>query len=194
MNRACEKDEPMWYEDLAHFMRYEKLDEFFPHAHMCEAARLNALMRLSLYSAVLMCLYNEDPRALLIPVVVGVFTWAARARTQRGDDFADAAAHARRPTAENPFMNPNLVVQREADVPAADPTSPDVRAAMDEYYYRRVASDVAGMYGDNGDGGARTFYTVPATTIPNEQHEFAQWLYGQSAAHRDSTFGPPPFA
>ena len=45
-----------------------------------------------------------------------------------------------------------------------------------------VFFDVSDMY--NRSQSQREYYTTPNTTIPNQQHQYAKWLYGDMAGRK----------
>ena len=82
------------------------------------------------------------------------------------------------PTADNPFMNPLLSDYRSDPTrPAACPiTDEDVKKDATSKFYDNLFRDVNDVYGKNSS--ARQFYTLPSTTIPNAQDEFAKFCFG----------------
>jgi hypothetical protein len=88
------------------------------------------------------------------------------------------------PTIDNPFMNVTMkdllnqdpktksIVDRP---PACSSSNPDVKKKIDEYFDNNLYKDVNDVFGKMNS--QRQFYTMPWTTIPNAQDEFAKWLY-----------------
>lgn len=89
-----------------------------------------------------------------------------------------------RPTLDNPFMNPtmkdylnvdpetNRIVDRP---PACDISDPIVKQEMDKNFDNNLYKDIDDVFGKMNS--QRQFYTMPSTTIPNDQDGFAKWLY-----------------
>ena len=82
----------------------------------------------------------------------------------------------RRPTPNNPFMNPSLLEFGTENPPAAcnvndEEIKEDIRVNYDHMLFRDV-SDVW-----ERKNSSRQFFTLPNTAIPNNQTEFAKWLY-----------------
>jgi len=88
-----------------------------------------------------------------------------------------------KPTVDNPFMNVTMkdymnfdengfVVNRP---PACDPNDPEVKKMMDETFSNNLYRDVSDVFGKKNS--QRNYFTMPWTTIPNKQDEFARWLY-----------------
>lgn len=85
-------------------------------------------------------------------------------------------ASCRKPTADNPFMNPFTTDYGTEYVPVACNANDDeikqlVGDAFDKNLYRNV-DDVF-----ERENSKRQFYTIPATSVPNQQKEFAEWLF-----------------
>ena len=80
------------------------------------------------------------------------------------------------PTLNNPFMNANLITDRR-DRSAACPyyDNEKVAAKVEADFDFNLYRDVSDLY--NKRNSQRQYYTMPATTIPNEQTSFAKWLY-----------------
>jgi len=79
-------------------------------------------------------------------------------------------------TIDNPFMNPSI-----ADI-KYNPQRPEacnidkVKDRVEANFKKRVFKDVNDIWGR--EYSSREFYTVPSTTIPNNQGGYAKWLYG----------------
>ena len=93
----------------------------------------------------------------------------------------------RKPTYDNPFMNPSILdfnvpdenreIYDEACYDTLNSGCP-VTTEVDKTFREDLFRDVGDLY--NARGGERQFYTVPSTAIPNDQHGFAQWLFGDT--------------
>jgi hypothetical protein len=89
-----------------------------------------------------------------------------------------------KPTIDNPFMNVtmkdylNVDPKTQATVdrpPACDTSDENVKKSMDELFNHNLFRDINDVFGKMNS--QRQFYTMPSTTIPNAQDEFAKWLY-----------------
>jgi hypothetical protein len=80
------------------------------------------------------------------------------------------------PTTENPFMNINLITDDKTKV-AAPPSWNNKKVAdvIEDKFGYNLYRDVGDLYGKSNS--QRQYYTVPSTTIPNEQTSFAKWCY-----------------
>ena len=85
------------------------------------------------------------------------------------------------PTLDNPFMNVtmkdmlNVDPKKPGRPKACDTTNPEVKKKMDEMFNHNLFKDVNDVFGKTNS--QRQFYTMPNTTIPNAQDDFAKWLY-----------------
>ncbi len=82
----------------------------------------------------------------------------------------------RKPTRNNPFMNPNLTDYNNGDPPAAcnmddDGIKEEIVVNFNDNLYRNVED----LW--EKKNSQRQFFTLPSTSIPNNQKEFANWLY-----------------
>jgi hypothetical protein len=96
------------------------------------------------------------------------------------------------PTENNPLMN--VLVSDYAAFPtrprALDASAADVKERAGKLTCRNLYRDSDDIYGKNADC-ERPYYTMPNTTIPNDQAGFANWLYrdGGRGVCRDGDMG-----
>ena len=108
----------------------------------------------------------------------------------------------RHPTYDNPFMNPNLLTETNPNREAQDIFKKETQDSID-HFFRQHSNNVDKHYTPKykesahsnesmgsrwltspddtfqKNNGAQRFYTVPSTTIPNDQDDFAHFLYGK---------------
>jgi hypothetical protein len=83
----------------------------------------------------------------------------------------------RRPTHDNPFMNPPISDFNNGDPPAAcNSNDEDINNTIRVNFNHDLFRDVDELW--ERKNSQRQFYTIPNTAIPNNQTEFARWLYG----------------
>jgi hypothetical protein len=87
-----------------------------------------------------------------------------------------------KPSLENPFMNPSIIdyFNKNNNIKACDYDNKMIEENVNNYFKSNVYKDVNDIYERNFS--ERQFYTVPASTIPNDRKSYEQWLY-----HRDKT-------
>lgn len=79
-----------------------------------------------------------------------------------------------KPSMNNPFMNP-LVFDSRVREPACNAVDDDNQFKIEGEYNKYCIKDASDIF--NHNSGRRQFYTVAATTYPNNQTAFANWLY-----------------
>ena len=82
----------------------------------------------------------------------------------------------RRPTNDNPMMNPHALEFGNGDPPAAcNANDEDIKDNMKVTFNHDLFRDVDELW--ERENSQRQFYTMPNTAIPNNQTEFAKFLY-----------------
>jgi hypothetical protein len=83
----------------------------------------------------------------------------------------------KRTTVENPFMNPS--VDEYNTKPNFEKACPidnqKIYNKISDNFHERLFQDCSDIY--DKMSSQRQFYTVPNTSIPNDQDGFAKWLY-----------------
>ena len=175
----------IWYRDPGQLFTRDNYLVFFPAEGMALDEKLNALVRLAVYFAIVMTALRQNLQFLLVPIVVGLGTAAVyeavgrEAYTARAAGQADAGAAAAActvPRAQNPFMNV-LMSDYTADPtrpPACDVEDEGVRDEMRRHFETGLYRNIEDIYGKSASD--RQFYTMPSTTIPNDQGAFVRFL------------------
>ena len=153
--------------------------------------QLNSIMRLSIYFAVLMLMMGRASAAVFAIVLAAAFTYALRGvplsnseNYEAGDaNKSDKANNCRKPTLENPFMNPLPFDRRDAPG-ACDIEDQNVRRSMYQLFNENLYRDVSDVF--HRQASDRQYYTVPVTTFPNDQTEFAKWLYDRGPTCKEN--------
>ena len=93
------------------------------------------------------------------------------------DELADYEKNTcRKPTNDNPMMNPAITEFGAGDPPAAcNADDDDIKESIKVNFNHQLFRDVDELW--ERENSQRQFYTMPNTTIPNNQNEFASWLY-----------------
>ncbi len=93
----------------------------------------------------------------------------------------------RKPTADNPFAN--IVFSDYLDASnVADPCNIDdknIQQDMQNLYNSTIYRNIQDVF--ERENSQRMFYTVPIRTIPNDQTEFANWLYKTGPTCKENT-------
>jgi hypothetical protein len=86
-------------------------------------------------------------------------------------------ASCRRPTVNNPFMNPLLIDFNDGETPVAcNADDADINEEIKDKYNKNLYRNVDDLF--ETENSQRQFFTIPDTRLPNQQKEFAMWLYG----------------
>jgi hypothetical protein len=81
-----------------------------------------------------------------------------------------------KPTKENPFMNPIVTdFGKENIVLASNVNDDEIKQDIEEYFNVDLYRDLSDLY--DIKNSQRVWYTIPTTALPNDQDEFAKWLY-----------------
>jgi hypothetical protein len=82
----------------------------------------------------------------------------------------------RKPTKDNPFMNPPMTDFNDGFKPSAcNADDEDIQDQIKDTYNIDLYRNVQDLF--NVKNSQRQFYTIPTTQIPNDQSAFANWLY-----------------
>lgn len=83
----------------------------------------------------------------------------------------------RKPTSDNPFMNPILTDYNTENIPAAsNADDEDIQNEIKNSFNKDLFRDLNDLY--DRKSSERVFYTVPGGSVPNDQDAFAKWCYG----------------
>jgi hypothetical protein len=192
------KGDNFWFDDAFILLDKERLTEFFPSQsnHTTLEERLNAIVRLSMYLSLMLYAYHKEPAYLfifLITCVGSILVYKQEKQHVKENMLSEPSlpkqaeeredATCTPPTLDNPFMNATMKdylnvdeSNRIIDRPqACDTADPIIKKEMDRTFGHNLFTDVDDLFGKMNS--QRQFYTMPSTTIPNKQGEFANWLY-----------------
>jgi hypothetical protein len=201
------KEDLFWFENPKILFSNKRWVEFFPTPELTLTEKLNSLVRLSFYICLVLLVFYQNYLYLYIPIFTLLFTYliyknnkhVVEALTGKEPIFESelAAADPERqklyktnlsdtkvvddkncvlPTLDNPFMNINQITDKRNREPACkyynnEEVAKDVEKDFNFNLYR----DVSDLY--NKHNSQREYYTMPSTTIPNDQTSFARWCY-----------------
>jgi len=89
-----------------------------------------------------------------------------------------------KPNKNNPFMNPNMIDNINNNIKACHIDNMKIQKQINSYFSDPVYKDVLDIYGTNYS--QRQFYTVPSSTIPNDQEAFGLWLYNRKKTCKEN--------
>jgi len=192
--------EPFWTKDPSILFSPTTWHKFVPTKDMDVPTALNSVVRFTTYfSVILYASTGKREYILAIPLVLAttilfmtVFpTQRALVETFTVKSSADRPRDYTMPTAANPFMNPLLteILDNPNRADAAPITSRAVQKKIDKAFQQ-----TSEMYMDTSDRfdraqAMRTFHTLQAATIPNDQDGFLKFLSkGQNEVDTSSSF------
>lgn len=168
--------ESFWYTEPNVLFRQDTWYMFVPQPNMTVRESLNAVVRFSVYLAVLLFVTSRDPwYLLLIPVVMIATVFLHRAFPEAKKIMSEGFVSGpvvtgytgderSRPTPDNPFMNPLLtdILENPDRPPAAEITSLKVRDEVNQAF-----AQTSNIYMDTTDlfnlvQSQRNFHAVPA--------------------------------
>jgi hypothetical protein len=178
----------IWYRDPLSAFGQKSLHKFFPTTQMHLREQLNAVVRFALYYSIALTLATRRVGAmrifaavaLLSVIVYEVYLRRMTLGLADASHFVQNGAPCSRPTPDNPHMNVMLSDYAAPNRAAAcDVTIPLVAAATSAAT-PPVPSDDPFSEGRMD----RQFYTMPNTTIPNDQAGYVDFLYGDLKPRR----------
>lgn len=200
-----EMSDPFWYNQYDILWNPDRLTEFFPIKDQTLEERFNSLVRLAFYISVILYVYHSDIKyfsifigALLITYYLYINNPNPISEKQNSENKLSPPVQnlienlennkdstvCTEPTIDNPFMNATMKDYLNIDPkdkkiidrpPACSTQNPERKKQIDQFFNNNLYRDVNDVFGKMNS--QRQFYTMPSTTIPNAQNEFAKWLY-----------------
>jgi len=181
-----------WVDDYMILFSGNRLNEFFPSQQFSYAENLNAIVRFSIYCSIILYLFGNS--YIVFYIAIGAFAttyilWTFRDITEgfsekemfKGDTSKQLLVE---PTIDNPFMN--VLLTDYVDKPDRQVvTKETLDDEIEDKFYFNLYREVGDVYEKNHS--ERQFFTMPWTTIPNAQGDFANWLYKQDKTKKEWT-------
>jgi len=191
--KAYIQKDTFWYNEPTILFRKDRLDEFYPSRNMTLTEQLNSIVRLFIYISVLLMLFRKDANYIFLIIGILVLTYAIYfysdekvlfnsfnldKNTLDTDIKVDKSVIS--PTIDNPFMNVLLTdytdnPERIAVSGLNNYNNKKLNDEIDNTFYYNLYRDVDDVY--DKYNSQRQFYTMPSTTIPNQQDRFVKWAY-----------------
>ena len=185
-------NDKFWLNDYKILFEKERLADFFPTITMTMIEKLNAIMRLAIYLSIALYIVSGNYHYLYIMIIVGLITYfIATTQKDNMELFFNSIKESNenllqksvienitdiKPTVDNPFMNINLITDNKEKEPAPPSwNNNDLQKKIESDFDYNLYRDVGDLYGKSNS--QRQYYTMPSTTIPNNQTSFAKWCY-----------------
>lgn len=110
-----------WTDDISILVNPDRLTEFWVSGDLHDIEKLNAMMRFSIYIAIILSLYNKNPKYFVVVVVCAIITFFinryALQKFNCPENFEnqdenqitiDDKKKFRTPTLNNPYMNSSV--------------------------------------------------------------------------------------
>ena len=158
-----------------------------PTDYMSIDEKLNTITRLVIFICIIVALILRDVRIILLMIILVlliavVYTYQNNFSIQT-DKFLDKKnldivdnSVCIKPTKNNPYMNPNLLHIND-EIPACPISNDFIEEKADALFDDGMYKNADDIY--DRSTSKRQFYTVPGSTIPNDQTTFANWLYNR---------------
>jgi hypothetical protein len=208
LQESMDPGTPFWGEDPNVLLDHRFATEFFPVESMDYNQKLNAVTRVVLVMTAVSFLITQNARLLVVSVITLVSVFGlhkfksdadARKRGRRSEGFGarqDLPTKFQTPTATNPFSNvlPGDYARAADKLPAAPLDNPETaHQVLSKTTHMIDAANVgqpdisAKLFRDLGEQltleqSMRPFYSMPSTTIPNDQKAFLDFCYGDMAS------------
>ena len=199
---------PFWLDDPTILFRRDDITQVWPKASMTSNEKLNAMTRLVVVLTILGYLLSQTLKILVTGIVTLIAIIVLRYAQRRSGDkhhavgkegFLNPGLYPLDPGAfmppepSNPAMNLLLtqISEEPKRKPAAPAYNPEIADKMNKATQAFVASNFDApkreiddkLFKDLGDSytfdqSMRTWYATPNTQVPNDQHAFAEYCYG----------------
>ena len=174
----------IWYRDFFTFIDVKHMLIFYPTSDMSYNEKLNSVVRLSMYTSLVLYSFYNDSRMFFLFFLTCLITYMMsyyeenkeRYVVEDPEEQEEYVERCTKPTRENPFMNVLMHEYTENPKRGKACNLKGVDKYVDEYFDDNLYRSIDDIYNKNASD--RQYYTMPYTEIPNDQDRFAQWLYG----------------
>lgn len=178
----------IWFKDILQFLSFSNMKNFIPTSSMNVIEKLNAYVLLSIYVSMIHYTIFNDSKVFGLVIVTMIITFVYYKSTQenyvqyqevkRNGKRVNKNADCSLPSDNNPFMN--VLMNEYTEDPerkeACDVDDNKIKKVIHDKYYKDTYRDVEDVF--DRKSSFRNFYTMPNTSIPNDQKNFSEWLYG----------------
>lgn len=170
------KGDKFWLNDPKVLITNKNYLAFVPTTEMDNVEILNALTRLAIYFTILLLLFASwNSYYFFLPMLIIFGTIAVHKVDISVIDIPIIAQDkCTKPTQNNPFMNVGIYDKRDR-LEACEHEDNDIKKQVNKGFYDNAYVNVDDIYENRNS--QRQFYTMPVSTIPNDQDAFAKWCY-----------------
>ena len=188
-----------WTDDISILFVKSKLNQFVPLDNMNNNEKLNSLMRFSIYLTILLFVFNKNYLNFYIIISMAILTiflhkfyditpqenmssilnnFKMKDNTINfnGDKYRNIKNNSCiKPTKLNPFMNRLMFDKDYPNIPNCPIDDPEIKNEIENNFNNNLYKNVGDIF--NRNNSQRQYYTNAVTTNPNDQTQFANWLY-----------------
>jgi hypothetical protein len=186
--------EQFWLNNYKILYNDNNYTKFIPSRSMTKIQQLNALSRFSIYAFILIILFDDDEKWLYIPIFIFILCiilyklhqyelLEIKNKNKNVEQFDNdeydlsiitpEKKTCTKSTKDNPFMN--FLVSDYLNEPDKKKACTNVENDINQNFNNELYQDIDDLF--DKKNSQRQFYTMPNTQNPNEQKEFAEWLY-----------------
>ena len=189
---------PFWFKDISILYNKNYLLEIIPKKEYDFNRKLNAVVRFTIYYAILLYIFRKDKNILCLPfitIVITVFLHRTSKNESQGnvmDNLMNVTDKTkleeidlmideintdvfREPSIDNPMMNQNVFELYDDKKAIPTYNNPGAKRVVEETLDSQIFKDSNDLF--NRRNSQRQWYTMPNTEAMNKQTEFAKWCY-----------------
>ena len=205
----------IWFNDPSILFKKEQLNQIWPKEGMSRNEKINAITRLVIILTILGYLITQSLNFFITgAITLGVIIFLYYAKSLKQDDKKKQVKEAftnpsvynavkcnfTNPTEKNPVMN--VLLPEIKDDPKRKMAAPTYNRAVEKQINNETEDFVISNFNNDkklkkklfstlGDSfefedfAQHNFYATPNTTIPNDQHGFAEFCYGDMVSGKE---------
>jgi hypothetical protein len=167
-----------------------------PTDYMTIEEKLNTLTRLIIFVCLILALILRDVRIILLMIILVIIIVIIY--TYQHNIIKDSNAFLNKnslkvidnevctkPSKHNPFMNPNMIYGDDIGIKACPISDNQIQENIEKYFDESMFRNVDDIY--DRSTSKRQFYTVPVSSLPNDQSTYANWLYNRGDSCKEDT-------
>lgn len=196
-------NDEIWFKDFNILFDVDRLTEFVPSKYNSTEEKFNSIMRLAIYSSIILSIYKRDPSPLVIIAICGILTYIIY-KNYKKEKFEENSKPVQKkeskvkPTLNNPFMNITQqdyidnVNRGEAPKYYEDTQEAEnLRDDINKKFQHDLYMGIEDAWEKNNS--QRQFYTTPNTQIPSDQDRYLEFLYGKAGSCKTNTEDCKPY-
>jgi hypothetical protein len=167
-------NDKVWYKNP--IVLISNMDEFIPTNDLSRIDKINAITRFAIYYSIIIIICRLDSKWLSVSVVLILLSLFLGSKESFIDNISNTKDNVcYYPKPNNPFMNFTLYDNMKNPNRKAACNYSNVKQDIRNAYKSNIHADALDIWGRNITD--RQFYTMPSTTVVNDQTKFAEWVY-----------------